>query len=106
MKSVEKVAFIILILLMHGCTKKQDTWTFALVPKLLDNPVFQVAHEGALAAAKELGGGKIDIQWTGPVTSDAAQQAQIIESLIEKKVDGIAISVNDADALKLSLIHI
>lgn len=89
-----------LIVFFSSCTKKKEIWTFALVPKLLDNPVFQIAHEGALAAAKEIGEGKIEIQWTGPVTSDAAQQAQIIESLIEKKVDGISISVNDADALK------
>ena len=92
--------FCSLLVFFSGCTKKERVWTFALVPKLLDNPVFQVAHEGALAAAKELGEGKIEIQWAGPVTSDAAQQAQIIESLIERKVDGIAISVNDADALK------
>jgi ribose transport system substrate-binding protein len=95
-----KLLPLFLLLSVVSCSKKEGKWTFALVPKLLDNPVFQVAHEGALAAAKELGEGKIEIQWTGPVTSDAAQQAQIIESLIEKRVDGIAISVNDADALK------
>ncbi len=91
---------VLLLLSLSGCTKKEQSWTFALVPKLLDNPVFQVAREGALAAAKELGDGKIEIQWVGPVTSDAAQQAQILESLIEKRVDGIAVSVNDADALR------
>ena len=98
MRSLKAFSLAILVLVL-GCTKMETKLTFALVPKLLDNPVFQVAHEGALVAAKELGQGKIEIQWTGPVTSDAAQQAQIIESLIERRVDGIAVSVNDPDAL-------
>mgnify|MGYP003864939355 CR=1 FL=1 len=55
--------------------------------------------QGAQAAAAELGDGMIEVQRFAPVKSDAVEQAQIIESLIEKKVDGIAVSVNDADAL-------
>ena len=34
------------------------------------------------------------------MTSDAAQQVNVIESLIERQVNGILISCNDADALK------
>lgn len=96
---------IAFILLLSGCGKKQEqeTWTFAFVPKLLDNPVFQVAWKGAQAAATDLGGGKIVVERQAPVKSDAVEQAQIIESLIERKVDGIAISVNDADALRASI---
>ena len=73
---------------------------FAFVPKLLDNPVFQLAWQGAQAGATDLGKGKVEVQRFAPVKSDAVEQAQIIESLIERKVDGIAISVNDADALQ------
>ncbi len=89
-------------LLLFGCGRKTENkgWVFAFVPKLLDNPVFQVAWKGAEAAARDLGGGKIVVERHAPVKSDAVEQAQIIESLIERKVDGIAISVNDADALK------
>ncbi len=93
-----------ILLLLSGCAKKQEEkakqWSFAFVPKLLDNPVFQVAWQGAQAGAAELGGGKVTVERFAPVKSDAVEQAQIIESLIERKVDGIAISVNDADALK------
>ena len=93
---------LLLSLLLSGCAKKQEgkKLEFAFVPKLLDNPVFQVAWQGAQAGAKELGNGKVDIQRLAPVKSDAVEQAQIVESLIERRVDGIAISVNDADALK------
>ncbi|MBI1806380.1 MAG: sugar-binding protein [Ignavibacteria bacterium] len=94
-----------IILILFGCGKKAEEkkFVFAFVPKLLDNPVFQVAWQGAQAAAQELGRGTIEVQRFAPVKSDAVEQAQIIESLIEKKVDGIAISVNDADALKESI---
>lgn len=93
---------LVLSLLLSGCSKKQEEHktVFAFVPKLLDNPVFQVAWQGAQAGGKDLGNGKVEVQRFAPVKSDAVEQAQIIESLIEKKVDGIAISVNDADALK------
>ena len=99
------VAVIVLSFVFSGCTKKQEEkkTTFAFVPKLLDNPVFQLAWQGAQAGATELGKGKIEVQRFAPVKSDAVEQAQIIESLIERKVDGIAISVNDADALQPSI---
>jgi len=101
MKKISTIAFV-LLLLISGCGRKQGEKkaVFAFVPKLLDNPVFQVAWKGAQAGAAELGGGTITVERYAPVKSDAVEQAQIIESLIERKVDGIAISVNDADALK------
>jgi ribose transport system substrate-binding protein len=96
---------IIFISVLFGCSKKaeENKLVFAFVPKLLDNPVFQLAWQGAQGAAKDLGSGRIDVERFAPVKSDAVEQAGIIESLIERKVDGIAISVNDADALKESI---
>lgn len=98
-------SFIIFILFLSGCAKQPEEkkLVFAFVPKLLDNPVFQLAWQGAQAAAKDLGRGKLEVQRYAPVRSDAVEQAQIVESLIEKKVDGIAVSVNDADALRESI---
>ncbi len=93
----------VLLLFAAGCNQKPKKMVFAFVPKLLDNPVFQVAWQGAQAAADQIGEGKVEVQRYAPVKSDAVEQAQIIESLIERKVDGIALSVNDADALKESI---
>lgn len=100
MKSIWRffpLTFLLLFLTL-SCSKKDSKLVFAVVPKLLDNPVFNVAKIGAEDAAKDLG--DVEIHWTAPVTSDAAQQASIIESLIERKVDGIGLSVNDPDALR------
>lgn len=77
--------------------KEDKDITIAVVPKSLDNAIFLDAQTAAEAKGKELG---INIQYTGPATSDAGQQVTVIEGLIEKGVDGILISCNDADALK------
>jgi len=72
--------------------------TFALVPKLLDNPVFNYAKLGAEKQAKALG--NVRIIWRAPQEADAAKQVEIIEGLIALKVDGIAVSCNEPEALR------
>lgn len=69
----------------------------ALVVKTLGNGFFDAAHKGAEEAAKELG--DVEIIYTGPTTSTAEAQIDVVNSLIAQKVDAIAISANDKDAL-------
>ncbi len=69
---------------------------YALVPKNLGNPYFDTANKGAQEAANELG---VTVNYTGPATADATQQIQLLNSLIAQKVDGLAISADDSDAL-------
>jgi ribose transport system substrate-binding protein len=69
----------------------------AVVPKALDNMIFLDAKTGAEAKGKELG---IKVEWVGPARSDASEQVNVIENLIQRRVDGILISCNNADALK------
>jgi hypothetical protein len=75
----------------------QDKLVIAMVPKALDNPVFTTTREAAKEAAAELG---VELIWTASQRADAAEQVAVIESLIQKKVDAIGISVNDPTALK------
>lgn len=77
-------------------TQNKDI-TIAIVPKALDNPIFIDAKVAAEKAGKELG---IKIEWVGSTNSVAAEQVTVIEGLIEKQVDAILISCNDATALK------
>ena len=74
--------------------------TIAVIPQQLGNVVFLPAKEGAEDAGKELG---INVEWQAPVRADATLQVEIIEGLIERKVDGIAISCAHPDALKDTL---
>ena len=69
----------------------------ALVVKSLGNGFFDAAAKGAQDAAKELG--DVEVIYTGPTSATAEGQIEIINSLIAQKVDAIAISANDPDAL-------
>jgi len=69
----------------------------ALVVKSLGNGFFEAANKGAQEAAKELGG--VEIIYTGPTSTTAEGQIEVINSLIAQGVDAIAISANDPDAV-------
>lgn len=69
---------------------------YVLVPKNLGNPYFDTANTGAQEAAKELG---VTVTYQGPATADATQQIQLLNALIAQKVDGLAVSADDSDAL-------
>ncbi len=74
----------------------QQTYRFAIVPKAMNNPYFDLSRDGCMKRAKELG--NVECIYKGPVEHEPASQAQIIQDLISQKVDGIAISVADAAA--------
>ncbi|WP_420961474.1 rhamnose ABC transporter substrate-binding protein [Brucella sp. IR073] len=69
----------------------------ALVVKSLGNGFFEAANKGAQEAAKELG--DVEVIYTGPTTTTAEGQIEVINSLIAQGVDAIAISANDPDAV-------
>ncbi len=106
---MKRKAFVVLVVLLiaastvfaGGQSDKAKTGqkqiTIALVPKSLDNAIFLDAKAAAEKKGKELG---INILWVGSMKSDAAEQVSVMEGLIQKKVDGILVSCNDADALK------
>ena len=83
-------------LLLAGTAQAADV-KIALVAKSLGNGFFDAAHKGAEEAAKEIGG--VQIIYTGPTTTTAEGQIDVINSLISQKVDAIAISANDKDAV-------
>lgn len=75
--------------------------TLAWVHKSLGNPVFDMGSQGAQQKARELSArGPYDVELitAGPVAADAVEQARVIEDLIARQVDGIAISCNDPTA--------
>src|SRR6187431_219855 len=70
---------------------------FALIPKGLDIPVFDYANKGAQREAAAQG--DVEVIYRGPDKADELAQKQILESFIQQKVDGIAISVLNAEFL-------
>ncbi|HUL72377.1 MAG TPA: substrate-binding domain-containing protein, partial [Vicinamibacterales bacterium] len=77
------------------------TLRFALIPKALDIPVFDYANKGAQREAKARG--NVEVIYRGPDHSDELKQKEVLESFISQKVDGIAISVLNADFLSSTI---
>ncbi|MGY0570228.1 sugar-binding protein [Bradyrhizobium sp. RDM12] len=78
-----------------------QTYKFVVVPKAMNNPFFDVARDGCMKRAKELG--NVECIYKGPIEHEPATQAQIIQDFITQKVDGLAISVADVAAMTKSI---
>src|SRR5262245_38061220 len=100
MKRFSTVAALLLVTAVPSQAKQ--AYTFGLVAKSQNNPVFQAARVGAEQAAKDLGaknGITIIIDWRTPNDEDAQKQAEAIEQLVLAGADGIAVSCSDANKL-------
>src|SRR4029079_462243 len=64
----------------------------AMMPKAKGDPYFVSCRAGAEEAARELGG---ELIWDGPTSLDAARQNELVENWITRKVDVIAVAVEN-----------
>jgi rhamnose transport system permease protein len=64
----------------------------AMMPKAKGDPYFVSCRVGAAEAAKELG---VELIWDGPTGLDAARQNEVIDNWITRKVDVIAVAVEN-----------
>jgi rhamnose transport system permease protein len=64
----------------------------AMMPKAKGDPYFISCRAGAEEAARELG---VDLIWDGPTSLDAAKQNEMIENWITRRVDAIAVAVEN-----------
>ena len=78
------------------------TYTFGVIAKSNNNPVFQAAKTGAEDEAAKLSkeqGVNIKIDWRTPNEEDPQKQADAVEQLVNAGANGIAISASDANKL-------
>ena len=71
--------------------------TFALVPKAMNNPFFDLARDGCYKAQEELA--DVTCEYIGPGEHTELEQIQIVQDLITKGVDGIAVAPSNAPAM-------
>jgi rhamnose transport system permease protein len=64
----------------------------AMMPKAKGDPYFVSCRVGAEEAAQELG---VELIWDGPTGLDAARQNEVIENWITRRVDAIAVAVEN-----------
>ena len=102
-KFVVAAACAVLAVALAGCGKKTGgepekpaRTRVGLVAKSLGNGFFDAVHKGADEAAKEL---DAEVIFTGPTTPTAEGQIEVLSALIAQRVDAIAVSANDPDAL-------
>jgi len=83
-----------------GCGKSEPAkparTRIGVVAKSLGNGFFDAVHKGADEAAREL---DAEVIFTGPTTPTAEGQIEVLNALIAQRVDAIAVSANDPDAL-------
>ncbi|HLU56192.1 MAG TPA: autoinducer 2 ABC transporter substrate-binding protein [Pseudonocardia sp.] len=95
------------VLALAGCTQQnpggggggdggEDRVTVAFVPKLQGIPYFEAMNTGGQKAAQELG-----IEWIyrGASTADPGAQTEIVNSLIQQRVDVLVVAPNDPDSM-------
>src|SRR5699024_9003190 len=70
--------------------------TVAFVPKLQGIPYFEAMNTGGQKAADDLG---FTWMYQGATTADAAAQAEIVRSFIQKDVDTLFVAPNDPDSM-------
>jgi rhamnose transport system substrate-binding protein len=74
--------------------------TVAMMPKAKGDPYFVSCRAGAEEAARELG---VDLLWDGPTGLDAAKQNELVENWITRKVDAIAVAVENRGGISTVL---
>ncbi len=94
MKSILLAAVAAMALI--PAARAADAYKFALIPKGMDNPYFDLSRDGCMAEAKKIG---VTCIYKGPATHEPATEVQIMQDFITQGVDGIAVSVADADSV-------
>jgi len=95
---MKKIGLLLSLLaaLVGGCSRK-DRWVIGVVPKGQAQIFWQTVHAGAAAAGGEAG---VEIRWNGPAQeTEYSRQIQIVESMINGRVDAIVLAPTDRVAL-------
>lgn len=96
MKKIAAVSLCLAALMAGGCNR-QEKKRIGIVPKGRAHLFWQSVHAGAMAAARE---SNVDIIWNGPATeTDFTGQLQIVEAMINQRVDAIALAPIDKTAM-------
>src|SRR3954466_5988929 len=81
-----------------GCNRAHRT-TIAVIPKATGDLFWESVHAGAVKASWA---NKVDMVWDGPAAeTDIAGEMKIVETMINRQVDAIALAPSDRSAFKI-----
>ncbi len=82
---------------LAGCHRQPSRPVVGVAPKGANHLFWQTVHAGALKAGREFG---FAIEWNAPATEvDASRQIEIVESMVGRRLAGIALAPVDRKAL-------
>ena len=96
-QSIKVISAAALTAAAPGTLFAADKIRVAMVVKALGIGFFDACRDGGMEAAKELG--NVELIYTGPTKTTAEDQIAVIDALVAQKVEAIAISANDLNAL-------
>src|SRR5579872_1934546 len=86
----------LLFAVLSGCNRDHKR-IIAVIPKGNSDLFWQSVHAGAVKAGRETG---VDVLWNGPASeADYTIQIQIVDAMINRRVDAIALAPTDRQAL-------
>ncbi len=88
------------LLVLSACNQNKKR-VIAVIPKATSHVFWVAVEKGAKAAGKEF---NVEIEWNGPAAeTDFSRQIQIVDSMINRRVDAIALAATERKALVASV---
>src|SRR6185503_7225946 len=85
---------------LSGCNRDRKK-VIAVIPKSTSSVFWVAVEAGARAAAQEF---QVDIDWNGPAAeTEYSRQVQIVDSIVTRHVDGIALAATNRTSLNQAL---
>jgi ribose transport system substrate-binding protein len=98
LSSLNAGAVLLAIFCLASCNREHVT-TIAMIPKASADIFWQSVHAGAVKASWD---NKVKLVWDGPPNeTDIATEMQIVETMINRRVDAIALAPSDKSAFKI-----
>ncbi len=90
-------AILLIALFLNTACNQSKKRLIAVVPKATSHAFWIAVEKGAQAAGKQL---NVDVEWNGAASeTDYARQIQIVDSMINRHVDGLAVAATERRAL-------
>src|SRR5579862_8297293 len=96
-----RIAIILALALSLPACHSSGRKTIAVIPKATSHLFWVSVQAGAIAAGRDL---NVEVLWNGPPSeTDYARQVQIVDSMISRQVDGLAVAAQDRTTLNDAL---
>src|SRR5882724_6688892 len=100
LKTASRIVIAAVALALAGTAEAADKKTIGMVFKVLNNAFTPPLQQGCAQAAKDLG---VECIFVGPTEYNEAQEVQMLQDMIQRGVDGLAVSAANPKAMAKAL---